>query len=67
METLAIFGVLLTLWSLFIRNNLKWTVDKDACNIIEEKKSVLLNKIFFWAALSVGIIMTIIGIIGFFI
>lgn len=67
METLAIFGVLLILWSLFIRNNLKWTVDKDACNIIEEKKSVLLNKIFFWAALSVGIIMTIIGIIGFFI
>lgn len=67
METLAIFGVLLILWSLFIRNNLKWTVDKDACNIIEEKKSVLLNKIFFWVALSVGIIMTIIGIIGFFI
>lgn len=67
METLAIFGVLLILWSLFIRNNLKWTIDKDACNIIEEKKSVLLNKIFFWAELSVGIIMTIIGIIGFFI
>lgn len=66
MEVLSIIGVLLIIWSLFIRAKLQWTVNKNACNFKEEKRNVLMNKIFFIVIISIGIIMTLVGIINCF-
>lgn len=64
MGFLIVFGLILIIMVLAIRKSLKWEVDENSCNVVEEEKEVKSNKLMYNIMLYGGIAMCIIGLIG---
>lgn len=64
MGFLIVFGLILIIMVLTIRKSLKWEVDENSCNVVEEEKEVKNNKLMYNIMLYGGIAMCIIGLIG---
>lgn len=64
MGFLIVFGLIFIIMVLAIRKSLKWEVDENSCNVVEEEKEVKNNKLMYNIMLYGGIAMCIIGLIG---
>ena len=64
MEFLIVFGFILIVMVLIVKNHLKWEVDENSCNIQEEEKAVKNNKLMCKIFTYIGIALMIVGIVG---